>query len=97
MQGASERVDIMDPTADQTSKATDALERIARELTGENGCCQLFDPDGRCCMTDRARSVLATVLHEIDCCGFKSGMYTGVLDVFAKKNGLTFEPAPRTV
>lgn len=71
----------------------DALDRIARELAGD-GCCGIVDHDGRCCMTDRARSVLATVLHEIDFCGLMSGSYTGVLDVFAKTNGLIFEPAP---
>lgn len=70
----------------------DALERIAHELAGEDGCCMCIDDDTqRCCMTDRARAILAVVLTEIDKCGLEAGAYTGVLAIFAMKNGIEFE------
>lgn len=72
----------------------DALQRIAMSLAGPDGCCRMFDGDGRCCMTAEARGMLAVVLHEIDCHGLRGGHYTGVSDTFAKVNGIEFEPAP---
>lgn len=72
----------------------DALERIAHELAGEDGCCMFFDHDTRrCCMTDKARAILAVTLREIDKCGLEAGAYTGVLTIFAMKNGIEFEHA----
>jgi hypothetical protein len=71
----------------------DALQRIAKALAGDDGCCCLWDIDGRCCMTDKARLVIAVMLHEIDACGLEAGAYTGVLDIFARRNGVEFEHA----
>lgn len=39
----------------------DLLEEVAQSLAGEDGCCQIRNPDGRCCFTDKARDVLQIV------------------------------------
>ena len=39
----------------------DLLEAVARAMAGEGGCCRITDIDGRCCMTERARKVLAVI------------------------------------
>ncbi len=70
----------------------DAIQRIAQNMA-EDGCCQHFDPDGRCCMTDKAKRLTTLVMHEIGKCGWDSGRPIGVLDEFAARNGLTFERA----
>ncbi len=74
----------------------DALERIARNMA-EEGCSRCFgdDSEERCCMTDNARRVVAVVLSEIDKCGIAAGAYTGVLEIFARRNGIEYERAPR--
>lgn len=33
----------------------DLLQAVAQTLAGEDGCCCLWDIDGRCCMTGKAR------------------------------------------
>lgn len=35
----------------------DLLQVVAQTLAGEDGCCCLWDIDGRCCMTGNARRV----------------------------------------
>ncbi len=39
----------------------DLLQAVAKALAGEDGCCCLWDIDGRCCMTDKARAVFAKI------------------------------------
>jgi hypothetical protein len=39
----------------------DLLQDVAQALAGEDGCCCLWNSDGRCCMTDRARAVFQVI------------------------------------
>jgi len=39
----------------------DLLQAVAQTLASENGCCGLWNHDGRCCMTDRARAVFDVI------------------------------------
>jgi hypothetical protein len=39
----------------------DLLQVVAKAMAGENGCCGLWDPDGRCCMTASAKRVFAAI------------------------------------
>lgn len=39
----------------------DLLQAVAQTLAGENGCCCLWDDNGRCCMTDLAREVFKMI------------------------------------
>ena len=39
----------------------DLLQDVAQSMAGEDGCCCLWDIDGRCCMTDKARAAFALI------------------------------------
>lgn len=39
----------------------DLLQAVAQAMAGEDGCCCLWNQDGRCCMTDNARRVLRVI------------------------------------
>lgn len=72
----------------------DLLQAVAVAMAGEDGCCRVWREDGRCCMTENAERVLAValprVLEDIAMCGLRAGSYTGVLHVYAKRNGIEF-------
>lgn len=70
----------------------DAIQRIARNMD-DYGCCQSFDADGCCCMTENAKRLTSLVMREIAKCGWDSGRPIGVIDEFAARNGLQFERA----
>jgi len=39
----------------------DLLQAVAQTMAGEDGCCCLWNIDGRCCMTDRAQAVFEVI------------------------------------
>ena len=39
----------------------DLLQAVAQALAGEDGCCCLWNTDGRCCLTDGARRVFDVI------------------------------------
>ena len=39
----------------------DLLQAVAQSLAGEDGCCCLWGPDGRCCRTNNARAAFAVI------------------------------------
>lgn len=41
----------------------DLLQAVAQTLAGENGCCCLWETDGRCCMTEQAKQVFEVIGH----------------------------------
>lgn len=43
------------------NRPNDVLEDVALSIAGEDGCCDVRETDGRCCMTDRARAALAVI------------------------------------
>lgn len=79
----------------QVPSHDDLVDRVAQILAGEDNCCMGFTDDGRCCMSDEARRVLDEVVPEILTdiakAGLKAGIYTGVLDHFAKREGIAWK------
>jgi hypothetical protein len=39
----------------------DLLQAVAETLAGEGGCCQIYEEDGRCCMTERAKDIFEVI------------------------------------
>ncbi len=71
----------------------DDILQLAAVMMPEDGCCQRYDDkDNRCCMSGNAQRVLDAVipklLTEIALSGMRAGIYTGVLDHYARRNGI---------
>ena len=70
----------------------DDILQLAAVMMSEDGCCQHFNTEGRCCMSDNAQRVLDAVvprlLTDIALSGISAAIYTGVLDHYAKRNGI---------
>jgi hypothetical protein len=73
----------------------DDILQLAAVMMSEDGCCQMYNQDGRCCMSDNAQRVLDAViprlLTEIALSGMRAGVYTGVLAHWARRNGIEWK------